>query len=206
MPHIPFLSKKANTSPFYGPDDEIPILVTILMGIQRKDFFSIHQYYLAENLTINFINHLDFLAVIGGIISPTIMISGQGSSFLNLDQDTRQYMVSASLIVSGLMRYCSTSAIDKKNYHKFQTQHINSFFSSNLVLFKLFVFVFPKPVILLELVYSKLPVLHFQTCLLLKLLLETCTRVALALLKLRLTVLSTIYLVLLLLVLFSVLK
>lgn len=33
------------------------------------------------------------------------MISGQGSTFLNLDEDTRRYMVSASLIVSGLMRY-----------------------------------------------------------------------------------------------------
>lgn len=36
VPNIPFLTKKANSSPFYGPDDEIPILVTTLMGIQRK--------------------------------------------------------------------------------------------------------------------------------------------------------------------------
>lgn len=36
MPTIPFITKKANTSPFYGPDDEIPVLVTILMGLQRK--------------------------------------------------------------------------------------------------------------------------------------------------------------------------
>ncbi|KAG2237762.1 hypothetical protein INT48_009701 [Thamnidium elegans] len=81
MPTIPFITKKANSSPFYGPDDEIPILVTILMGLQH------------------------FLAVIGGIISPTIMISGQGSSFLNLDEETRRYLVSASLIVSGLMSF-----------------------------------------------------------------------------------------------------
>ncbi|GAN08234.1 purine permease protein [Mucor ambiguus] len=79
MPHIPFFHRKANSSPFYGPNDEIPILVTVLMGLQH------------------------FLAVIGGIISPTIMISGAGSSFLNLDQEMRQYMVSCSLIVSGLM-------------------------------------------------------------------------------------------------------
>ncbi|KAI9480339.1 MAG: permease family-domain-containing protein [Benjaminiella poitrasii] len=79
MPNIPFITRKANSSPFYGPDDNIPILVTVLMGLQH------------------------FLAVIGGIISPTIMISGQGSTFLNLDEETRQYMVSASLIVSGLM-------------------------------------------------------------------------------------------------------
>ncbi|RCH96239.1 hypothetical protein CU097_014296 [Rhizopus azygosporus] len=79
MPRLPFISHRANQSPFYGPDDDIPILVTILMGIQH------------------------FLAVIGGIITPTIIISGQGSSNLNLDEDTRRYMISASLIVSGLM-------------------------------------------------------------------------------------------------------
>lgn len=48
---------------------------------------------------------LDFLAVIGGIITPTLLISGTGSNALNLDEQTRQYMISASLIVSGLMRY-----------------------------------------------------------------------------------------------------
>ncbi|KAG0740504.1 hypothetical protein G6F57_000843 [Rhizopus arrhizus] len=79
MPRLPFIAKRANKSPFYGPDDDIPILVIILMGIQH------------------------FLAVIGGIITPTILISGSGSSSLNLDEDTRRYMVSASLIVSGIM-------------------------------------------------------------------------------------------------------
>ncbi|KAK9762969.1 hypothetical protein K7432_010768 [Basidiobolus ranarum] len=80
MPRIPFLNRsQVNRSPFYGPDDEIPISVALLMGIQH------------------------FLAVIGGIISPTIMISGAGDTFLNLDQETRSYMISASLIMSGLM-------------------------------------------------------------------------------------------------------
>ncbi|CAO3664583.1 unnamed protein product [Rhizopus stolonifer] len=79
MPRLPFIAQKDNTSPFYGPDDDIPILVIILMGIQH------------------------FLAVIGGIITPTILISGSGSTGLNLEEDTRQYMVSASLIVSGIM-------------------------------------------------------------------------------------------------------
>ncbi|EIE78716.1 hypothetical protein RO3G_03421 [Rhizopus delemar RA 99-880] len=79
MPRLPFITKRANKSPFYGPDDDIPILVIVLMGIQH------------------------FLAVIGGIITPTILISGSGNSSLNLDEDTRRYMVSASLIVSGIM-------------------------------------------------------------------------------------------------------
>lgn len=50
-------------------------------------------------------NATDFLTVIGGLITPTILISGAGSNALNLDQETRQYMISASLIVSGLMRF-----------------------------------------------------------------------------------------------------
>ncbi|KAI8333452.1 permease family-domain-containing protein [Chlamydoabsidia padenii] len=79
MPRIPYLHPKSNGSPFYGPNDDIPIVVAIIMGLQH------------------------FLAVIGGVIAPTIMVSGAGSSFLNLDNATRQYMVSASLIVSGLM-------------------------------------------------------------------------------------------------------
>ncbi|KAI8347667.1 permease family-domain-containing protein [Blakeslea trispora] len=79
MPVLPFMKRTNNGSPFYGPDDDIPILVTILMGIQH------------------------FLAVIGAIITPTILISGSGSSNLNFDASTQQYMVSASLIVSGIM-------------------------------------------------------------------------------------------------------
>ncbi|KAF7727384.1 hypothetical protein EC973_007548 [Apophysomyces ossiformis] len=80
MPRIPFRKSKANQiSTFYGPNEKIPVLVAILMGIQH------------------------FLAVIGGIITPTIMISGAGNNALNLPGDIRQYMISSSLIVSGLM-------------------------------------------------------------------------------------------------------
>lgn len=47
MPHIPFIRQKANRSPFYGPDDEIPTLVAIIMGFQRK-IIHIHNFY-AQN-------------------------------------------------------------------------------------------------------------------------------------------------------------
>lgn len=36
MPRIPFYKKKVGKSIFYGPDDSIPVLVALLMGIQRK--------------------------------------------------------------------------------------------------------------------------------------------------------------------------
>ena len=40
MPYVPFLRRRVNRSEFYGPDDDIPLLVAILMGIQRM--FSIN--------------------------------------------------------------------------------------------------------------------------------------------------------------------
>ncbi|KAI8578608.1 hypothetical protein K450DRAFT_176210 [Umbelopsis ramanniana AG] len=80
MPRIPFIgSSKSVSSPFFGPNDEIPIMVALLMGIQH------------------------FLAVIGGVITPTVIISGSGAGYLNLDESTRQYLTSASLILSGIM-------------------------------------------------------------------------------------------------------
>ncbi|KAI7858313.1 permease family-domain-containing protein [Circinella umbellata] len=85
MPYIPFLKKRANRSEFYGPDDDIPLLVAILMGIQH------------------------FLGCVGGLITPTLLISGTGSSALNLDSETRAYMIAASFIVSGITSLVYTS-------------------------------------------------------------------------------------------------
>ncbi|KAI9490018.1 Xanthine/uracil/vitamin C permease [Zychaea mexicana] len=67
-----------NTSRFYGPNENLPVVLAFVMGIQH------------------------FLAVIGGVIAPTMIISGAGSSTLNLPQDLRQYMISASFIVCGV--------------------------------------------------------------------------------------------------------
>lgn len=52
IPNIPFLTKKANSSPFYGPNDDIPILVTLLMGLQRKIFIT--KPILEQSLTCNY--------------------------------------------------------------------------------------------------------------------------------------------------------
>ncbi|KAG1468494.1 hypothetical protein G6F56_003798 [Rhizopus delemar] len=79
VPRIPWKKEKPKPSTFYGPDDPVPIFLAIVMGVQH------------------------FLAVVAGIITPTIILSGEGSSNLNLDEDTRQFMVSVSLIVSGIM-------------------------------------------------------------------------------------------------------
>ncbi|KAI8146642.1 permease family-domain-containing protein [Fennellomyces sp. T-0311] len=85
MPHIPFLRKRANRSNFYGPDEDLPIFVAILMSIQH------------------------FLACVGGLITPTLLISGTGANALNLDSETRAYMIAASFIVSGITSLIYTS-------------------------------------------------------------------------------------------------
>ncbi|KAI9244560.1 permease family-domain-containing protein [Phascolomyces articulosus] len=85
MPYIPFLKKKANRSEFYGPDEDIPVFVAILMGIQH------------------------FLGCVGGLITPTLLISGTGPTALNLDSETRAYMIAASFIVSGITSLIYTS-------------------------------------------------------------------------------------------------
>lgn len=47
---------------------------------------------------------IDFLGCVGGLITPTLLISGSGASALNLDGPTRAYMIAASFIVSGITR------------------------------------------------------------------------------------------------------
>lgn len=36
MPRIPFYKRKVGNPIFYGPFDDIPVLVALLMGVQRK--------------------------------------------------------------------------------------------------------------------------------------------------------------------------
>ncbi|KAI9255320.1 permease family-domain-containing protein [Sporodiniella umbellata] len=85
MPRFPLMARIDNTSRFYGPGDDAPLVASILMGIQH------------------------FLAVVGGIITPSILISDSGITGLNLDFDSRQFMVSTSLIVSGIMSLIQVS-------------------------------------------------------------------------------------------------
>lgn len=65
---------KDHSPPFYGLNDEVPILLTVLLGLQHA------------------------LCMIGSIVSPPLAVAG----VLNLDTALTEYMVSASFIVTGI--------------------------------------------------------------------------------------------------------
>ena len=61
--------------PFFSVDAEIPVVLGLLLGLQHS------------------------LSMLAGVISPPIIISG----IANLDSTLQEYLVSVSLIVSGLL-------------------------------------------------------------------------------------------------------
>ncbi|KAL4970479.1 permease family-domain-containing protein [Aspergillus stella-maris] len=76
-PNIPPLNRKYKNvnPPFYGLNDEVPILLTLLLGLQHA------------------------LTMIGSVVSPPLAIAG-GAFYLNSDQT--QYLVSAAFITTGI--------------------------------------------------------------------------------------------------------
>ncbi len=91
---IPFRSKKNSkpkrVSPFFGLNDEMPLFLGFLLGLQHA------------------------LSMLAGVITPPIIIA----SSANLDSDASQYLVSASLLVSGLL-----SLIQITRFHIFKTPY-----------------------------------------------------------------------------------
>ncbi|KAG0052872.1 hypothetical protein BGZ83_002020 [Gryganskiella cystojenkinii] len=80
MPTIPCLNKKSTRQPpFFGLKTKLPVLLAIVMGFQHS------------------------LAMIAGVVTPVLIMSGPGSGNMNLDMPTRSYMLSASLISSGIL-------------------------------------------------------------------------------------------------------
>lgn len=74
-PTLPFMKVSKKKQPFFGLNDEIPVLLGFLLGLQHS------------------------LSMLAGLSTPAILIS----SFAHLDQLQTQYLVSASLMVSGFL-------------------------------------------------------------------------------------------------------
>lgn len=74
-PTLPFLAKEHKKQPFFGLDDEVPIFLGLLLGLQHS------------------------LSMLAGLSTPAILIS----NFAHLDTLTTQYLVSVSLMVSGFL-------------------------------------------------------------------------------------------------------
>ncbi|KAI9839272.1 MAG: hypothetical protein M1819_003267 [Sarea resinae] len=91
-PNIPFLKKARRAAPFFGLNDRMPVILALLLGFQHA------------------------LSMLAGIITPPIIIAGQAGA--NLAQAQSQYLVSTSLIVSGLL-----SAIQITRFHFYKTPY-----------------------------------------------------------------------------------
>ncbi|KAL1987254.1 hypothetical protein VTN96DRAFT_4282 [Rasamsonia emersonii] len=76
-PNLPFMKNARKSAPFFGLNDRIPVLLALLLGLQHA------------------------LAMLAGVITPPILLSG--SSGANFDNELSQYLVSTSLIVSGIL-------------------------------------------------------------------------------------------------------
>ncbi|CAM0141896.1 hypothetical protein VKS41_004401 [Umbelopsis sp. WA50703] len=92
MPRIPFLSKKSNTPPFFGLNLSLPILLAVFLGFQHC------------------------LAMVSGVVTPAIILSGSGTGNLNLTEDYQQYMISSALIVTAIGSALQITALKYRGY------------------------------------------------------------------------------------------
>lgn len=74
-PNIPFTRRRPQAAPFFGLNQKLPVFLALLLGLQHS------------------------LAMLAGIITPPIILA----SAANFSTDITQYLVSTSLIVSGLL-------------------------------------------------------------------------------------------------------
>lgn len=91
-PRLPFMKKTRQSAPFFGLNDKMPIILALLLGFQHS------------------------LAMLAGIITPPIILAGQGG--VNLGRETTQYLVSTSLIVCGIL-----SSIQITRFHIVGTRY-----------------------------------------------------------------------------------
>jgi uracil-xanthine permease len=91
-PNLPFMKRSRRASPFFGLNDKMPVVLALLLGFQHA------------------------LAMLAGVITPPIIMSGPGGA--NLTADQQQYLVSTALIVSGTL-----SMIQITRFHIYKTQY-----------------------------------------------------------------------------------
>jgi xanthine/uracil permease len=105
------MSKPKRTAPFFGLQDRMPVVLALLLGFQHGEYiflcYSLWRYFagqsplrarlLCDSLPDVFrkqpADSQLALAMLAGIITPPIIISGSA----NFDATTEQYLVSTSL-------------------------------------------------------------------------------------------------------------
>lgn len=76
-PNLPFMRKSRRPAPFFALNEDMPVVLALLLGFQHA------------------------LSMLAGVITPPIIIAGQGGA--NLGGYQAQYLVSTSLIVCGIL-------------------------------------------------------------------------------------------------------
>lgn len=89
-PRLPFSKKEVSTQPFFGLNSDMPLFLGFLLGFQHS------------------------LAMLAGVVTPPLLISISA----NFETETQQYLVSCSLIVSGIL-----SMIQITRFHIFGTPY-----------------------------------------------------------------------------------
>lgn len=86
-PNIPFITRGGRSrSPFFGLNDRMPVVLALLLGFQHA------------------------LAMLAGIITPPLILAGPAGA--NFGPELQQYLVSAALIISGIL-----SAVQITRFH-----------------------------------------------------------------------------------------
>lgn len=86
------MKRVRRAAPFFGLNDRMPVLLALLLGFQHA------------------------LSMLAGVITPPIIIAGQGGA--NLGGDDAQYLVSTSLIVCGIL-----SSIQITRFHIYKSPY-----------------------------------------------------------------------------------
>lgn len=84
------MKKEKRAAPFFGVHDRMPVLLALLLGFQHA------------------------LAMLAGVITPPIILANAA----NLSVDLSQYLVSTSLIVSGIL-----SSVQITRFHIWRTRY-----------------------------------------------------------------------------------
>lgn len=91
-PNLPFMKKARQAAPFFGLNDKMPVVLALILGFQHA------------------------LSMLAGIITPPIILAGQGG--VNLSGEIAQYLVSTSLIVCGIL-----SSVQITRFHVYRTRY-----------------------------------------------------------------------------------
>lgn len=86
------MQKSRRAAPFFGLNDHMPVLLALLLGFQHA------------------------LSMLAGIITPPIILAGQGG--VNLSPQDAQYLVSTSLIVCGIL-----SSVQITRFHIYKSPY-----------------------------------------------------------------------------------